>query len=100
MMTQQQGRLDHVRLPFMVVGHTKFAPDRLFSHIANSYNCSDVFNIGELVAIAEQYATAVEEDGTRILKWRQELDKKYRELDGIRKYHDFVISQMEMVKRP
>ena len=89
----QQSRLDHVRLPFMVVGHTKFAPDRLFSRISNSYNSSDVFNIGEIVAIAEQYATATEEDGMRILKWRQELDKKYTELDGIRKYHDFVISQ-------
>jgi hypothetical protein len=89
----QQSHLDHVRLPFMVVGHTKFAPDRLFSRIANSYNSSDVFNIGELVAIAEQYATATEEDGTRILKWRQELDKKYTELGGIRKYHDFVISR-------
>lgn len=43
----QQSRLDHVRLPFMVVGHTKFAPDRLFSRISNSYNSSDVFNIGE-----------------------------------------------------
>lgn len=85
--------LDHVRLPFMVVGHTKFAPDRLFSRIANSYNSSDVYNIGELVAIADQYATTTEEDGTRILKWRQELEKKYAELDGIRKFHDFVVSR-------
>ena len=88
----QHKLLDHLRLPFMIVGHTKFAPDRLFSRIAKSYNASDVYNIGELVAIADQYATATKEDGTRILKWRQELEKKYAELDGIRKFHDFVLS--------
>ena len=63
----------------MIVGHTKFAPDRLFSCIAKSYNASDVYNIGELVAIADQYATATKEDGTRILKWCQELEKKHAE---------------------
>jgi len=54
----------------------------LFSRIANS---SDICYIGELVSIAEQYATATKQDGPTILKWHQEVHKKYAELDGIRK---------------
>ena len=89
----QNGVLDMIRLPFLVTGHTKFAPDRLFASIANSYNKSDVFTCQELVEIASRYATACEETGVNILLWRQQLDKKYAELPGIRKYHDFVINR-------
>jgi len=69
----------------------KFAPDRVFASIANSYNKSDVFNCQELVSIASHYATAVEETGVHILYWRQELDKEYTQLAGIRQYHDFFV---------
>ena len=73
-------------------GHTKFAPDCVFASITNSYNKLDVFNCQELVSIASHYATAVEEAGVHILHWRQELDKKYAQLAGIRQYHDFFVS--------
>ena len=71
----------------------KFAPDRVFASIANSYNKSDVFNCQELVSIASHYTTAVEENGVHILYWRQELDKEYTQLAGIRQYHDFFVSR-------
>ena len=89
----QHGMLDSVRTPFLVTGHTKFAPDRVFASIANSYNKLDVFNCQELIDIASRYATATEEIGMHILHWRQELDKKYTQLAGIRKHHDFYISR-------
>ena len=46
----QHGIFNVVRLPFLVTGHTKFAPDRVFGSVANTYK-SDVFTCGELVAI-------------------------------------------------
>jgi len=64
----------------------------VFASIVNSYNKSDVFNCQALV-IASHYATAVEETGMHILYWRQELDKKYTQLAGIRQYHDFFASR-------
>ena len=73
----QHGMLDSIRAPFLVTGHTKFAPDRVFASIARTYNISDVFNSQGLIDIASSHATAVEENGTYILHWRQELDKKY-----------------------
>lgn len=85
--------LDFIRVPFLIPGHTKFAPDRVFASIGSSYIHSDVFNVDELVAVAGHFSTAVEETGENILHWREELDKKYTELHGIRKYHDLVISR-------
>ena len=39
---------DHVHVAFLIAGHTKFAPDRTFAAIAQTYNTSDVFCINEL----------------------------------------------------
>ena len=89
----QHGMLDTIRTPFLITGHTKFAPDRVFASVANSYNKSDVFNCQELIDIASRYATATEETGVHILHWREELDKKYTLLSGIRKYHDFFVNR-------
>ena len=86
----QHGMLDTIRTPFLITGHTKFARDRVFASVANSYNKSDVFNCQELIDIGSRYATATEETGVHIL---QELDKKYTLLSGIRKYHDFFVNR-------
>ena len=72
----QHGIWDSVRTPFLVTGHTKFAPEHAFASIVNSYNKSDVCHCQELLDIASCYATATKETGTHILHWRQELDKK------------------------
>ena len=34
----QQGRIDFIRISFLIAGHTKFTPDLPFSKIAKSYN--------------------------------------------------------------
>ena len=65
----------------------------MFASVANSYNKSDVFNCQELIDIADCYATATEETGVHILHWREEFDRKYTLLSGIRKYHDFFVNR-------
>ncbi len=84
----KQGKVDYIRLAFLVPGHTKFSPDRLFSSIAHSYNRSDVFTIDELKTVCSQHATTIIEDGNGIFCWKQQLQDKYGEVSGIRKLQD------------
>ena len=75
----------------MIAGHTKFTPDRLFSVIGNAYKAADVFTISELQALCAQAADTYVEDGHHVLTWRKTLGKKYSDLLGVRKLHDFLI---------
>ena len=84
----QQCKLDLLRISFLVAGHTKFAPDFLFSTISQSYNRSNVFTTDELKQVVSLHATAVVDDGHLVCDWRSRLTK-YR-LPGIRSLHDFL----------
>lgn len=87
----RNGELEHVHISFMIAGHTKFTPDRLFSVIGNAYKAADVFTICELQALCAQTADTFVEDGGHVLTWRQTLGRKYSDLPGVRKLHDFLI---------
>ena len=84
-------KLDYIRFCFLVAGHTKFAPDRVFALIANAYNREDVFTAAELQEVCGKFSTATIEDGSNILGWRSTLASKYSDLPGVRKMHDFLI---------
>ena len=85
------GELDHLHISFMIAGHTKFAPDRLFSVIGSAYKSEDVFTVDELKAICDTCATSHVESGDQVLTWRKSLSEKYSDLLGIRKFHDFMV---------
>ena len=53
-----RGQFSTVRFIYLTVGHTKFAPDKLFSSIAKTFYKSDVFCIEMLDKIVQQYATS------------------------------------------
>ena len=84
----QQGLLDYICISFLIAGHTKFAPDLLFSKISQTYSRSDVFTTAELGEIAKQYGFVVIDEGERVYLWRESL-AKYSSLPGIRDLHDF-----------
>ncbi len=88
-----QCKVDYIRFCFMVAGHTKFAPDRLFAQVANSYNKEDVFTISELSKICSLHAHTRIDDGVDVLQWRQATSLKYSDLPGTRKLHDFLIAR-------
>ena len=67
----QQNVLDYFRISFMVSGHTKFAPDLLFSVTARDFYASDIFNERELVAVMEQHASVVVESGRIVQAWKE-----------------------------
>ena len=87
-----QRKVQYIRFAFMIAGHTKFSPDRLFSQVVNSYNRKDLFTISELEELCLLHATTRIEDGTLVLKWRDVLGVKYSDLPGTRKLHDFLIA--------
>lgn len=86
----QQKVLDYFRVSFMVLGHTKFAPDLLFSRIASAYHKSDVFNQADLELAALLYATVYVDRGRIVRTWREKVGEKYTNLPGIRGLHDFM----------
>ena len=85
--------IDYFRISFMVAGHTKFAPDQLFSLTARDFYPSDVFNESELIAVMERYASVVLDSGRIVRAWRETVTKKYSKLQGIRALHDFIALQ-------
>ena len=86
------GTLDHLHINFMIAGHTKFAPDRLFSSIGSAYKAADIFTVDELQSLCAQSAqTVVIEKGENTLAWRETISTKYSDLPGVRTFHDFLI---------
>ena len=85
------GKVDHIHISFMIAGHTKFAPDRLFSIIGSAYKVEDIFTIDDLKAICSQCATTYIDNGESVHTWRDHLVQKYSDLPGVRKLHDFLV---------
>ena len=83
--------LDYIRISFLIAGNTKFVPDRVFSKVAKTYSCSDVFNIAELASVASNYSSVVIDDGDIVKTWREGTEEKYSKLPGVRSRHDFLI---------
>lgn len=87
------GIIRHLHISFMIAGHTKFAPDRLFATIGSAFKTADIFNINELQLLCAPTAQTFIEDGLNVLCWRDSLGQKYSDLPGVRKYHDFLFVQ-------
>ena len=85
-----QGQVSHIHISFMLAGHTKFAPDRLFAKTGSAYKTADIFTIHELQRLCTPSASTVVEDGDNVLTWRDTLGAKYSDLPGVRKLHDFL----------
>ena len=75
------------------MGHTKFAPDKLFSGIAKTFCKSDVFCVEMLDQIIQQYATSHLFTSRLMLHWKAPLKSKYLSIPGITDVHDIVISK-------
>ena len=86
-----QGRFESVRFFYLVVGHTKFEPDRLFASIAKTFYKRDVFCIEMLQAISELYSTSYVFKSCQMMQWRSVLGEKYCTLPGITNLHDFDV---------
>ena len=82
--------MDYLRISFMIAGHTKFAPDQLFSITARDFYSSDEFNESELITVMEKHAIVVFDKGSIVRAWRKTVANKYSNLSGIRELHNFL----------
>ena len=86
----QHDILSYFRVSFMIAGHTKFAPDRLFALCAKSFYASDVFSEADFSSVMGQHADVTFDHGRIVRCWRECVTTKYSNLPGIRSLHDFL----------
>ena len=52
----ERGIFSFFRMSFMIAGHTKFCPDRLFGLLAKSFHSYEVFNEEQFLCVYGQHA--------------------------------------------
>lgn len=77
----ERGIFDYLRVSFMIVGHTKFAPDRAFAILAKNVYSSDVFNEQKLISVYQQHADVIFDQGGIVRCWREVVTKTYQVFD-------------------
>ena len=102
-MTQKQ---ESIELSFMLVGHTKFSPDRFFGLFKKAYRRSSVSTVAEVAQVVEKSTHAEqnipqlvrdERGGQQVTfyKWTAYLIQFFRAIPNILSYHKFRVSSAE-----
>ena len=95
------GRHIKVTLSFLLVGHTKFAPDWSFGLLKQRFRREAVSSLDNLAAEVEALVKhnkaqlARREDGSEMIPvydWTTFLKPHCRKIDGTKNYHHFTIS--------
>lgn len=77
-------KMKHVAMSYMVLGHTKFEPDVMFSEIASKFYCTDVFNTNELASLIESCSIAAERLSLDNLRhWKDTHIEKFVDIPSI-----------------
>ena len=63
----------------MIAGHTKFAPNRLFTTLAKNFYSSDCFNEASFVRVYQENSSVVFDKGGIVQCW-QDVTQKYSNL--------------------
>jgi hypothetical protein len=98
------GLHDKIRLSFMMVGHTKFAPDGYFGLIKYRYRRSNVYTYEQLADVIEgssenghnlcqRYRNEEGIPNFEYRDWSKWLLKYFKNLPNITKYHHFKIDK-------
>lgn len=95
---------DKIQLSFMIVGHTKFAPDGYFGLIKKRYRRSRVYTYDQLAYVIEKssknghnlcqrYRNTSGYPNFKYRDWAKWLSKYFKKLPDITKYHHFSIDK-------
>ena len=82
-----------VQFIYLTLGHTKFAPDILFSSIAKTFYNSNLFGIEMLDSIAQQYATSLVVTSWLMQHWKTALEQTYAAIPEITEMLDILVSK-------
>jgi hypothetical protein len=97
------GYEESIELSFMLVGHTKFSPDRYFGLFKKVFRRSSVSTLAEISAVADRATTSgqivpqVIRDvaGKKLVtfyQWSAYLGQFFRTIPNITSYHNFKVS--------
>lgn len=100
------GLNETVELSFMLVGHTKFAPDRFFGLFKHLFRLSVVDTIQDIARVVTESSpsgknlaqTTVTPTGSRIvywIEWTSFLQQFFKPIPQITSYHHFLVSKEE-----
>ena len=93
----QHNHFDSIKLCFLVAGHAKFDPDRLFSNIAHASNNNDVFITDHLVTLIkntlEPNGDCIPISNREVVNWKQLLKDKYGPFEDLKKFREFLIKR-------
>lgn len=93
----QHNKYDTVEICYLVAGHAKFDPDRLFAQIANVFNISDVFSTEQLLElirnIINPMGSCIHITNSDIVTWKELLGNKYNSTEKIKNYRNFLIKR-------
>ena len=90
-----------ITISFLMVGHTKFAPDCCFGVLKRRFRRERVNCLDDLAAVVEASSTSNtvqlvgQEDGTsyvNIYDWTSFLAPHFKRIPGMKQYHHFEIS--------
>jgi hypothetical protein len=54
-----QGVFDEVYLSFLIVGHTHFDPDQVFSRVATTLKSRNAFSVTDFISLLKQVSISV-----------------------------------------
>lgn len=97
----QSDKYDTVEICYLVAGHAKFDPDRLFALIANAFNVSDVFSTEQLLKLIrniDSIGSCIHITNSDIVTWKELLGNKYNSIEKIKNYRNFIIKRNESGK--
>lgn len=63
------GRNESVQISFMIVGHTKFAPDRFFGLIKKKYRYTFVSTLEEMKEVVRKSIISGSYNGKKLVSW-------------------------------
>jgi hypothetical protein len=84
-----------VEVQFLITGHTKFSPDRMFAWMSTEYKRQDMFNLKDIVEKVRATSTAkvrydaVDASDTVLISYDEYFEKYFRTMKGITGYHHF-----------
>lgn len=91
----EDGWFDEVDIDFLIAGHTKFSPDRMFGWMSSVLRLEDYFSSEDMQKLfrsrkGARYSGVVVPE---MIDWVTSIHKQFKTIKGIKKYQCFTIER-------
>lgn len=90
------GWFERIEIDFLVAGHTKFSPDRMFGWMSHVLRVSDYFSKSDMVRLfsrkKQKYESQVVPD---LLLWSLKIESAFKQIHGIQKLQTISCSRVD-----